>query len=205
MRNIVGMKGPSLAFAVGWSPLLLLLLLPMVKMDPIPLNKPLDKLQTSEAVSKLIKTSSVKFDLLNYFTELQLQDGCMSPLINESNFPNSLMSHYESSMCTIIYNITKELEDKGKGLPDNFPYNSVKSLLEKSNKSEDMFSVWKNVSKISESLSLNLLMKHLNDTKKWNSVCYNFNDVLFPYCAFLHSEVLLLQTISQETNVCEYS
>lgn len=177
----------------------------MVEMDPIPLNKPLDKLQTSEAVSKLIKTSSVKFDLLNYFTELQLQDSCMSPLINASNFPNSLISHYESSLCTIIYNVTKELEDKGKGIPDNFPYNSAKSLLEKSNKSEDMFAVWKNVSKISESPSLNLLMKYLNEPKKLNRVCYNFNGELFPYCKFLHSEVLLLQTIFQETNVCEYS
>lgn len=196
MRSVVGMKVPSSAFAVGWSPLLLLLLLRVVEMGPVSLPK----LQTPEAVSKLINDSSVKFDLLNYFAELKLQDGCTSPLINECNFLDSLMSHYESSMCTIIYNITKELEDRGKDMPDDL----VKSLLKNSTKSEDMwFTVWKNVSKISQSPSLNLLMKHLNETKKWKSVCYNFDGNLFPYCKFLHYEVLLLQNFAAKER--EYS
>lgn len=200
MRSVVGTKRPSSASAVGWSPLLLLLLLPMVEMNPI---LP-DKLQTPETVGKLMVTSTVKYDLVKYFTDLQLQDACTSPLINKDNFPKSLMFHYESSMCTIIYNVTKELEAKSVVMPDNFPDDSVKSILEKSDKSKDMFTVWKNVSKISESPSLNLLMEHLNETNKWNSVCCNFDGKIFPYCEFLHYEVLLLQTISKLVKECEY-
>lgn len=193
------MRRPCSAFAVSWSPLLLLLLLPAVQMTPVVIP---DKPHTPETVSLLMEKSTVKFDLFKYFTELQLQNGCTSPLVNDHDFPKALTLHYESSICTIIYNMTKELEVKSMDMPDNL----AKTVhLEKSDKSADKYTVWKNVSKISKSPSLILLMEHLNETNKWNSVCYNFNGNLFPYCEFLHSEILLLQNISQIVKECKHS
>lgn len=182
-------------FVVGWAPLLLLLLpLPMV------FTMPAATLQKNTVDQLMLSSDSTnKFGLYNIFTEMDLQNGCTSPLIKADTFPNFLVTHYESSVCTVIYNVTRDLKSKYVGVPDIFVKNLVDKIY-KSNNNSDVYKVWKNVT---VSPSLSLLMKHLNETTKWKSVCFNFYNDLFPYCKFLHLEVLLLLDTSQAHTECE--
>lgn len=141
-----------------------------------------------------------KIGLINYFNELGLSKHCKSPLLNVSNFKMFENEDVVPCLCTVIYNMSKELDDKvinvldvelAKNKTNNYKY-----------KNPNVYNIWKEVTDISPSLKL--LMDPLNNITKWNSICYNIKDVLYPYCKLLNVEVLLLYNTMQKPKECKY-
>lgn len=151
-----------------------------------------------KTVSQLINDSPDNFGLINYFNELNLTEHCKSPIIVVNKFKISEHVDIVPCLCTVIYNMTKELEHIV------FETSDVNVAKNKTNnyksKNEMMYNMWKDVSKISPSLKF--LMDPLN-TNKWNILCHNIDEVIYPYCKFLNVEILLLHNTKQILKECE--
>lgn len=147
-------------------------------------------------------TLSKKFGLVDYFKELKLDQQCKKPIlnINEFNmFEND--NNIVPCLCTVIYNMTQELntilENVSETVKTNFNSSQLKSDLA-------VFEVWKNVS--TKSSSLNLFMEPLKDEEKWKNVCHSIkNNVLTRYCKFLNFEVMMWHNVMSKPNKRKYT
>lgn len=155
-----------------------------------------DKTVTQLMVSNLPDKSG----LVDYFNELDLPKHCKLPLLDKNNFKKFENEDVVPCLCTVIYNMFLELKSKvvnvldveeAKNKTNNYKYNDP-----------IVYNIWKEVTNISPSLKL--LMDPLVDITKWNTICYNINEVLYPYCKFLNVEVLLLYNTMQKPKECEY-
>jgi len=158
---------------------------------------------TEKTVSQLMMSSADKFSklgLLNYFEDLNLNKYCNFPLLDVNSFKAVENEFVFQCFCTVIYNVSNELD-----------YNLVNSIdleIAKNTtndhkfKDETIYGMWKNVTKISQSMKL--LMDPLDNVIRWNKVCYNLKNELHSYCKFLNVEVLLLQNSRlEESKTCK--
>ncbi|CAI6362444.1 unnamed protein product [Macrosiphum euphorbiae] len=146
---------------------------------------------TEKTVSQLMMSSADKFSklgLLNYFKDLNLDQFCNFPLLDVNSFKTVENEYAFQCFCTVIYNVSNEFD---YSLVNSIDMEAAKNTTNDHKfKDETMYGMWKNVTKISQSMKL--LMDPLNNVTKWNKVCYNLNNELHTYCKFLNVEVLLL-------------
>lgn len=144
-------------------------------------------------VSQLMMSSADKFSkfgLLNYFKDLNLDKFCNHPLLDVNSFKTVENEYAFQCFCTVIYNVSNEFE---YSLINSIDLEAAKNTTNDHKfKDETMYGIWKNVTKISQSMKL--LMDPLNNVNKWNKVCYNLENELHTYCKFLNVEVLLLHS-----------
>lgn len=174
---------------------LLVVMLQIRNVTPAPTEKTVSQLMIST------NSSDKKSGLVNYFTELGLNKHCNYPVLDVNNFTTIENEYTLPCFCTVIYNISKEF-DHGHINATEFEAAKNTSSGYKLKDNLTMYDMWTKVTKLSPSMKL--LMGPLNNLTKWTKVCYNFNNVLHPYCTFLNVEVLLLyNSVLQKPNECE--
>lgn len=157
-------------------------------------------LPLGSSINELISNSSDKLGLVKYFNELKLDMYCNNSLLDNDDFKKLEPIDPSQCLCTVIYNMTKELESSNISISDV----KAAKLQTKINYESDekTFQIWKNVTKLSPSLKL--LMEPLNDIKAWKFVCHKDYSMenLGLLCQFLNVEIMLLYNSTHK--LCEY-
>lgn len=135
-----------------------------------------------------------ELELVKYFKELKLDDNCKSPiLLDLANFETVEINNPAPCLCTVIYNLTVELEHSRFVNRSNLE--AAKSEADKFDKAK-IYDYWSNAHERMSSKNKNLfqqLMAPLNTTEKWSRVCYNLVNAFNPYCKFITVEIVLFE------------
>lgn len=148
------------------------------------------------SVTQLLSETQDKLGLVKYFNDQHLNKLCDHSILDDSSFKNLEPNNPVPCLCTVIYNVTIELENSSISVSD--VNNTI--TLNTNNTSNNLlvYNVWKSVAKISPPLKL--LMDPLDDLNKWQIVCsadYSLSN-LSRLCHFLNVEVILLNNSTQK-------
>lgn len=153
------------------------------------------------SVAQLLSETQDKLGLVKYFNDQHLDKICDHSVLDDTGFKNLEPDNPVPCLCTVIYNVTIELENSGISILD--VNNTITQTTNNTSNSLLVYNVWKNVAKISPPLKL--LMDPLDDLNKWQIVCSAYYSLsnLSRLCHFLNVEVLLLNNSTQKQ--CEYA
>lgn len=147
------------------------------------------------SVSQLMENinSTGEPDLVKYFKELELYDNCISPILEVTKFETIEINNPAPCLCTVIYNLTKELESF-----HSINLSNLKAAINETNQfsKTKIYDYWLNAHKhmgSNNKLLFQHLMAPLNTTEMWSRVCYNLKKDFNPFCKFITVEIALFE------------
>ncbi|XP_050435712.1 uncharacterized protein LOC126842676 isoform X2 [Adelges cooleyi] len=147
------------------------------------------------SVSKLMTSSPVDdLGLVKYFKQLDLYDTCDIKILDVNKTKHFEINNPELCMCTIIYNMTKELSNSNVSVSDVELAKTQTANFD----AMALYDIWTKATVSSPSLTL--FMEPLNSFKRWHAICYNVEDEIKPLCKMLNVEVLSMKNVLPKSN-----